>query len=64
MTSCPTFGHEKNYQVEHYFPANFLGRVMKRQFPTALGLASLPTFSLMFMTPLAHIQAFADDVLI
>ena len=24
-----SFGHEKNYQVEHYFPANFPCYVMK-----------------------------------
>ena len=29
MTSCPSFGHEKNFQVGHYFPANFVCRVMK-----------------------------------
>ena len=40
MTSSPSFGHEKHYQVEHYFPANFLCRVMKRQLFTALGLVS------------------------
>ena len=40
MTSCPSFGKEKNYQVEHYFPANFLCRVMKRQRSKALGLVS------------------------
>ena len=40
MMSCPSFGHEKNYQVEHYFPANFLCRVMRRQLFTALGLVS------------------------
>ena len=40
MTSRPSFGHEKNYQVEHYFPANFLCHVMKRQLFTALGLVS------------------------
>ena len=38
MTSCPSFGNEKNYQVEHYFPANFLSRVMKRQLSKGLGL--------------------------
>ena len=38
MTSCPSFSHENNYQEEHHFPANFLCRVMKRQFSTALGL--------------------------
>ena len=37
---CPSFGSDKNYQVEHYFPANFLFRVMKRQLSTALGLVS------------------------
>ena len=47
MTSCPSFGHEKIFQVEHYFPANFLCRVMKRQLSTALGLVSL-----MFIAPL------------
>ena len=26
-TSCPSFSHEKN-QVEYYFPANFLLRVI------------------------------------
>ena len=40
MTSSLSFGHEKNYQVEHYFPANFLCRVMKRQLFTALRLVS------------------------
>ena len=40
MTSRPSFGHEKNYQVEHYFPANFLGRVKKAWLSTALGLVS------------------------
>ena len=40
MTSRPSFGHEKNYQVEHYFPANFLCRLMKRQLFTALNLVS------------------------
>ena len=40
MTSSPSFGHEKNYQVEHYFPANFLCRVMKRQLFKALRLVS------------------------
>ena len=39
ITSCPSFG-KKNCQVEHYFPANFLCRVMKRQLSTALGLVS------------------------
>ena len=34
------FGNKKYYQVEHYFPANFLCRVMKRQFSTAIGLVS------------------------
>ena len=29
MTSCPSFSHEKKYQVEHYFPANFLCRLIK-----------------------------------
>ena len=38
MTSCPSFGHEKNYQVEHYFTANFLCRVIKGWLSTALGL--------------------------
>ena len=28
MTSSPSFGHEKIYQVEHYFPANVLCRVI------------------------------------
>ena len=40
MTSCLSFGNEKNYQVEHRFPANFLCRVMKRRPSTALGLVS------------------------
>ena len=29
MTSRPYFGHEKIYQVEHYFSASFLCRVIK-----------------------------------
>ena len=40
MTSCPSLSHENNYQEEHQFPANFLCRVMKRLFSTALGLVS------------------------
>ena len=52
MTSCPSFGNEKYYQVEYYFPANFLCRVMKRQFSTAPSQPSLPTFSLMLIAPL------------
>ena len=40
MTPCPSFGKGKNCQVEYYFPANFLCRVMKRQLSTALGLVS------------------------
>ena len=40
MTSCLSFGNEKNYQVEHRFPANFLCRVIKRRPSTALGLVS------------------------
>ena len=39
ITSCPSFG-KKNCQVEHYFPANFLCRVMKRQLSTVPGLVS------------------------
>ena len=52
MTSCLSFGNEINYQVEHRFLANFLCRVMKLPPSTALGLDSLQTFSLMFITPL------------
>ena len=40
MTSCPSFGHYKNYQVEHYSPTNFHYRVIKRRLSTALGLVS------------------------
>ena len=40
MTSCPSFSNEKNCQAEHYFPANILCHVMKRQLSTALGLVS------------------------
>ena len=40
MAQCPSFGNEQNCQVEHYFPANFLCRVLKRQLSTALGLVS------------------------
>ena len=40
MTSCPTFGHEKDYQVEHYFLSNFLCRVIKGLLSTTLGLVS------------------------
>jgi len=40
MTSYPSFGSKTNYQVEHYFPANFHYRVMKRRLPKALGLVS------------------------
>ena len=36
----PLLVMKKNYQVEHYFPANFLCRVMKRQLSTVLGLVS------------------------
>ena len=39
ITSGPSFG-KKNCQVEHYFPANFLCRVMKRQLSTVPGLVS------------------------
>ena len=35
-----SFGHEKNYQVEHYFPANFPCYVMKGWLFTALDLVS------------------------
>ena len=35
MTSCPSFGNEKNCQVEHYFPAIFLCLAMKLQLSTA-----------------------------
>ena len=38
--SVPLLVMRKNYQVENYFPANFLCRVMKRQLFTALGLVS------------------------
>ena len=38
MTSCPSFGHENNHQVELYF--SFLCRVMKVELSTALGLVS------------------------
>ena len=34
------FGDEKNYLVEHYFPANILCRVKKGWLSTALGLVS------------------------
>ena len=51
MTSCSSFGHEKNYQVEHYFPANFLCRLIKT-LTLYSPLPSLPTFSLMFITRL------------
>ena len=34
------FGNEKNYPVEHYFPANILCRVIKVWLSTALGLVS------------------------
>ena len=40
MTPCPSFGNEKNCQLEHYFPVNFLCLVLKRQLFTALGLVS------------------------
>ena len=40
----------KNFQVEHYLPANFLCRVIKGWLSTALGLVS--RLSLMFITPL------------
>jgi len=40
MTSCPSFGHYKNYQVEHYFPTNFHCRVIKSRPSTALSLVS------------------------
>ena len=38
------FDNEKNCQVEHYFPANFLCRVMKRQLSNS-PRPSFPTFS-------------------
>ena len=41
MTSCPSFAREKSYQLEHYFPANFLCRVIKGWLSTALALVSL-----------------------
>ena len=50
MMSCPFFGYEKNCQVEHYFSANFLCRVMKRQ--SYSPRPSFPTFSLMLIAPL------------
>ena len=40
----------KNYQVEHYFPANFLCRVIKGWLYSPR--PSLPTFSLMSITPI------------
>ena len=40
MKLCPSFGHELNCQVKHYFPANFLCRVIKGWLSTALGLIS------------------------
>ena len=50
MTLSPSLGHEKNYQVEHYFPENFLCRVMSLTLYSPR--PSLPTFSLMFITHL------------
>ena len=38
--SCLSFGNEKNYRLEHHFPANFLCRMVKRRPSTALGLVS------------------------
>ena len=40
MTSYPSFGSKTNYQAEHYIPADFHCRVMKRRHPKALGLVS------------------------
>ena len=40
------------YQAEHYFPANFLCRVIKSWLSIYSPRPSLPTFSLMFITPL------------
>ena len=40
ITSSPSFGHEKNCQVEHYFPTNFLCRVIKGWLSTALSVVS------------------------
>ena len=40
MKSCPSFGHYKNYQVEHYFATIFHCRVIKSRPSTALSLVS------------------------